>query len=315
MPAATGGNLKATDEMDARGDTAPLGDLMLTMDVTDTLRHSPAVAEAPDAVDQLRRLYAQLGVDAPDTILSDGIAAHRDERFAYAPRAAGWRLALARLYVARRRWLPGALAVALLLLVVLIGYFVVFRPYQEAQVEKARVELGETMPAAIDALYQSIFEETKVTAAADRAADLRAKGKAAAQKGDRAGAEAAVADLTTIRDTLQAEYRLTIVDRPNVKWGFWTFPQNNSEETNYYLVVEPRANGGTVLTLPVLGAGGRTDSVKLWAVRVPEDVYRAVEADKADDGTIEQNLVGIKEYGFLQPDYLVTVLGGALTRW
>jgi hypothetical protein len=53
----------------------------------------------------------------------------------------------------------------------------------------------------------------------------------------------------------------------------------------------------------------------MWAIRVPEEVYRAVEADKGDDGVIQHNLVGVKEFGFLQPDYLVTVMGGALTRW
>jgi hypothetical protein len=44
-------------------------------------------------------------------------------------------------------------------------------------------------------------------------------------------------------------------------------------------------------------------------------VYRAVEADKRDDGIIQRNVAGIKQFGFLEPDYLVQVLGGAVTRW
>jgi hypothetical protein len=48
---------------------------------------------------------------------------------------------------------------------------------------------------------------------------------------------------------------------------------------------------------------------------VPEAVYRAVEADKTDDGIIQRNIMGIKQFGYLAPDYTVQVLGGAVTRW
>jgi hypothetical protein len=48
---------------------------------------------------------------------------------------------------------------------------------------------------------------------------------------------------------------------------------------------------------------------------VPETVYRAVEADKKDDGIIQRNIMGIKDFGYLEPSYLVDVLGGAVTRW
>ena len=48
---------------------------------------------------------------------------------------------------------------------------------------------------------------------------------------------------------------------------------------------------------------------------MPETVYRAVEADKQDDGIIQRNIVGVKEFGYLDPSYLIQVLGGAVTRW
>ena len=35
----------------------------------------------------------------------------------------------------------------------------------------------------------------------------------------------------------------------------------------------------------------------------------------SDDGVIEHNLVAIKDFGFLQPDYVLPVLGGEVTRW
>jgi hypothetical protein len=128
-------------------------------------------------------------------------------------------------------------------------------------------------------------------------------------------AEQAIIDLTNLRDTLRAEYQLKIVDRDG-RWGFWTFPQSNSEATNYYLVVQAVDANGRALTLPILDEEtGRTERVSSWGVRVPEEVYRAVESDKDDDQVIEHNLMAIKEFGFIDPSYLVQTLGGQVTRW
>jgi hypothetical protein len=172
------------------------------------------------------------------------------------------------------------------------------------------------MPATMDALFHTIHEETKVTQAENDAAAAVARGKDAVAKGDRAGAQQALGDLTAIRDALRAEYQLKIVDQPGSKWGFWTFPQSNTEATNYYLVVQAIGDDGGALTLPIRSEDtGKTEQVSIWAERVPEDVYRAVETDKNDDGTIEHTLLGVKEFGFLTPTYVVPMLGGQVTRW
>lgn len=302
--------------MGVTGEAAPLPGAMLAMDVADTLRRDPELAQADDAVARLRALYETFGIAAPDEVLRDGIAAHREDRFAYAPPARGIGAVLARLYVLRRRWLPAAVAVGLMLAIGLGGYFLVYRPYLDSQIEEAQVDLASRMPAQMDALYQTIFEQTKVQQATAEAAELRDRGKDAARNGDRAGAQAAIDGLTTIRDTLEQDYTLRVVDRSNVKWGFWTFPENNTDATNYYLVVEARDPDGHALSLPVRDEQtGRTETVSIWGLRVPEEVYRAVEADKADDGIIQHTLVGAKDFGFLDPDYTVDVLGGAVTRW
>src|SRR6185312_5915732 len=98
------------------------------------------------------------------------------------------------------RWGPPLAAVALVLVVGIAAYYLGYRPYRASQRQQARLELTQNLPAEMDALYQTIFNETKVTAAATQAADIRDKGKAAAEKGDRAGADRAVADLTALRD-------------------------------------------------------------------------------------------------------------------
>jgi hypothetical protein len=55
--------------------------------------------------------------------------------------------------------------------------------------------------------------------------------------------------------------------------------------------------------------------VTTWGLRVPEQVFRAVQEDKNDDGIIQQSVVGLKQYGYLDIAYRVPVLGGAVTRW
>lgn len=303
---------------------APLNDVMLAMDVVDTLRHNQNLVareldgEAREAqlIDKLRELYHQQGIEVSDAILKEGVAALSESRFVYTPPKPSLGVTLAHLYVGRKRWLPAAFALFLMLAIGFGGYFLVWAPYRAAQLEQIRIELAEELPAQMDALYQTIFEETKVTQAADDAAEIRDRGKRAAAEGARGAAEQAIADLTAIRDTLRREYQLRVVSRDGVKSGFWTFPEINTEATNYYVVVEAIDSSGAALSLPILNEeNNQTETVNIWGIRVPESVYRAVEADKRDDGIIQRNIVGVKEFGYLDTNYLIQVLGGAVTRW
>ena len=318
--------MSATEPMSAAttAEKAPLDDVMLAMDVVDTLRHNQDLvarelageAREQQLIERLRNIYHQQGIEVSDAILKQGVAALEESRFVYTPPKPSLGVSLARLYVGRKRWLPAAFALSLILVIGLGGYFLVWAPYRAAQQEEIRVELAEKLPAQMDALYQTIFEETKVTQAADDAALIRDRGKRDAAEGDRAGAEQAIADLTGIRDTLRQEYQLRVVSREGVKSGFWTFPEINTDATNYYVVVEAIDSHGTALSLPILNEeNNQTETVNIWGIRVPENVYRAVEADKRDDGIIQRNIVGIKQFGYLDPDYLIQVLGGAVTRW
>lgn len=297
---------------------------MLAMDVVDTLRHRQDLVqrelsgEAREAqlIEKLRQIYHDQGLEVTDAILREGVAALAESRFVYTPPKPSLRTSLARFYVGRKKWGPAVLAIGLILLIGVGGYYLAYKPFQAGQIEAARIELAEKMPAEMDALYQSIFTDTKVQQAAIEAEEIRTRGKAAAAEGDRAGAVKAIESLTALRDQLRQEYNLRIVNRQDVKSGFWTFPEINTEATNYYIVVEALDPDGKALSLPILNEeSGQTETVSLWGVRVPEEVYRSVEADKRDDGIIQRNIVGIKQYGFLDVDYAVPVLGGAVTRW
>lgn len=93
---------------------------MLAMDVADTLLRREHLALGDDNADilpRLRQVYASQGIETSDTQLLDGIAALRDDRFAFRPRDSGLPVMMARIYISRARWGKWALAGIALLLI------------------------------------------------------------------------------------------------------------------------------------------------------------------------------------------------------
>jgi hypothetical protein len=303
---------------------APLDEVMLAMDVVDTLRHRQdlvtreldGTAREAQLIERLREIYRQQGIEVPDHILKQGVEALAESRFAYEPPAPGLGTTLAKFYVSRKRWGRPMLIALAAILALGTGYFGVWQPYQAGQAHQKQLELTEGLPAQMDALYTTIFEETKVQQAVVEAEALVSRGKAFAAEDNRAGAEDIIKRLTSLRDQLRQEYVVRVVNRSDVQSGFWTFPEVNTDATNYYLVVEALDPDGNVLSLPILNEeSGETQTVAIWGQRVPESVYNAVAADKRDDGIIQANEVGRKSDGFLDVEYLMPVLGGAVTQW
>lgn len=92
--------------------TAPLDDLMLAMDVVDTLRHEQDViqrelnSDARDAafVARIREIYAAQGIAVSDEIIRQGVEALKQDRFSYQPPPRSVSVRLAELYVDRVKW-------------------------------------------------------------------------------------------------------------------------------------------------------------------------------------------------------------------
>ena len=69
----------------------PLDDVMLAMDVVDTLRHRSQMVERElsqdgrdDALkERLRKIYASQGIDVPDHVIAEGVRALKEDRFVY----------------------------------------------------------------------------------------------------------------------------------------------------------------------------------------------------------------------------------------
>jgi hypothetical protein len=48
---------------------------------------------------------------------------------------------------------------------------------------------------------------------------------------------------------------------------------------------------------------------------VSEDLAEQVRRDKNDDGIVQRNRLGERRRGYLDIEYLMPVLGGAITHW
>ena len=290
----------------------PLDEVMLAMDVVDTLRRRQRLVEREldaegreqDLRQRLRKIYAAQGIEVPDHVLDEGVAALKEERFVYKPPPHSLGTRLARAYVSRARWgkwVVGGFGV--LLGAWLLYHIMVVAPRNE-------------LPQRLQAAYQSVVEAAQDKEAESRAQELYISGRTALNDGDEDTARRLLESLSQLNTTLQQVYTVRIVSRPGEMSGVWRVPEANPDARNYYIVVEAVAPDGSTLQVPILNEEtGRTERVSKWALRVDEEVFRRIAADKQDDGIIQQREFGAKRSGELHPDYRIPTTGAAITDW
>lgn len=283
---------------------------MLAMDVVDTLRHRKKLVaqelagpESDEAMlERLRQIYASQGIDVPDRILREGVAALREDRFAYAPPSDPplW----ARIYVHRGRWARRALMLVVLALVAWAVYQVgVVAPRQALAEEVAGSH------AAIVALNAP--DDVRVQADA-----LHERARAAIEAGDTSRARTELEELQELRAQLEASYDLMIVTGPTAISGVWRVPEANAAARNYYLIVEAIDERGARVTLPVRNEEtGEVERTSTFGLGVTEETWDRVGQDLEDDGVIQDRRVAVKRPGETEPEYLVSTTGGTITRW
>jgi hypothetical protein len=295
---------------------APLDELMLAMDVVDTLRHKELVLareiEAEDRdedlVERLREIYTGQGIVVTDEILTQGVKALREERFVYRPPEASLGRSLALLYVTRARWGKWVGGITVALAVAALSFQLFVRGPEQAAIA--------ALPVDLQGAYQGVVISTQDPTALGDARALVTAGEAALANRDYTLARTAVADLRSLGDKLQQQYEIRIVSRPGERSGFTRIPEENERVENFYVVVEAIAPNGAALTLPVTNEeNGRTRNVNKWALRVDEPTYERVRADKIDDGIVQNAVVGVKRRGELNAQYSVATTGAAITEW
>ncbi len=139
---------------------------------------------------------------------------------------------------------------------------------------------------------------------------------AALQAGDVALARGRINRLDELAATLDLSYQLRIVSRPDVQSGVWRHPADNAGARNYYIIVDAIGADGQPLPLPITSEEDQsTRRVSRFGIRVPEQVYQQVRADKLDNGLIDNWRFGEKRRGELEPRYHFNVAGGHITAW
>ena len=107
-----------------------LSEVMLAMDVVDTLRHQRSLVERElqsedreaDLIEKLRKIYTDQGLEVSDEVIAEGVKAMREERFAYHPPPGGLKTTLARMYVNRGRWAKRSMWLLVAVAAVWAGY-------------------------------------------------------------------------------------------------------------------------------------------------------------------------------------------------
>jgi Family of unknown function (DUF6384) len=305
------------------GPAAKLDELMLAMDVVDTLRHQEGLVERElgqserDAAlkARLRELYEGQGLEVSDRILDEGLRALKESRFAYTPPLPSFGRTMAVLWV-RRATIAKIAAVVLVLTAGVAGWQIWKGRAARQASEQARIELTTTLPQQLSAAVEATRGEAGVAAARQAVDQLSADGQAALAAGNSAGVKTVLAALADLRAKLERQYILRIVSRPGEPSGVFRIPDINQNSRNYYLIVEAVTPDGKVLSMPIVNEeNGKAEAVTKWGVRVPQSTFAAVQADKQDDGIIQKNRLGEKRRGALDPEYSMPVQGGMITKW
>jgi hypothetical protein len=304
-----------------------LDELMLAMDVVDTLRHQDALVareldetrREAELIERLRGIYRGQGIEVTDDVIRQGVSALKESRFVYTPPPPGLGRTLALIWV-RRGFYAKAFGAVLLALGLGIGgwYFAYERP-RVAEIARQSQELTQLLPRALETGHREATAIAASTAGRERADQLLADGKTALARGNAAGARSAITGLEDLRARLAQSYRLIVFSRPGQPSGVWRLPPRQAADRgrNYYLIVEAQGADGQAIPQTIRNEeDGTTESVTRWGQRVSQQVYDVVAQDKRDDGVIQRNLVGEKKRGELDVTYQLPVVPGAtITRW
>ena len=294
-----------------------LDDVMLAMDVVDTLRHRVRIvdqelnedAREEQLIVRLKEIYGAQGIEVPDKILKDGVKALAEQRFVYKPPPDTFSVKLAKLYVSRRKWFPAAATFTAVVAALVVGWQVFWAVPQANEWKQMPVEISRLL---------SEGQALAVDPAVDmQLGNIAAEGQRAVANDDHGAARAQLALLKDMNGKLAQEYDLRIVARPNEDTGFWRQSKSNPNARNYYIIVEAVAPGGRILKVPVTNIEDqKTEDVTKWAQRVSKETFDKLGAEKAaTGGIITDDILGHKARGELDPRFTEPTPSGAVLHW
>ena len=292
---------------------ASLDEVMSAMDVVDVLRHQQDLVtreldsegREQQLLERLRKIYKGQGMEVPDHILKEGIKALEDERFKYSPHENS---KLASLYVTRGSW-----GKPLSALIFIAGF--AFTAYYLTQIRPAQQE-RKAIPLEIAKTFNQIQSVSKDPALTAKLFQTRESAETAYDNKNYAAAKKFQQELNDALTILQQDFKIRIISRPNESSGIWRSSEVNSTNRNYYLIVEAISKQNKTIPLPILNEeNNQRVTVKKWGLRVDRETFNRVANDKRDDGIIQNNIVGEKQRGTLNPYYKIKTNGKAITQW
>jgi hypothetical protein len=308
----------------AAAPTGKLDDLMLAMDVVDTIRHREDVLARElslgdrddELIERLRDIYKSQGIEVTDAVLKEGVKALKEQRFQYKAPPGGPLTAMFRLWIRRgvlMKWVAaGIVALGL-------GWYANEQGWLNPDARRAeqdQIDLREALPKSLAQQITDTKAASKDPEADRRITVFAAEGDAAIKAGNAAGARDAIIKLESLRADLVRTYDLIIVARPGERTGIFRVPDDQPGARNYYIIVEAYAPDGRKLRLPIRSEEDQsTKEVDIFAVRVPKATYDAVGRDKQQDGIVQDNLMARKESGKLAPGFVKPAETGMITDW
>ena len=287
-----------------------LDDIMLAMDVVDTLRHERemvasdmnAVERREDLIARLRGIYDAQGISVPDDVLMDGVMALEEERFAYHPPKKGLMTSLAKAYISRKKWLPLIYTVGFIIGSVLAVNYVGFVRPAQIEAKQTQTLITKVLPERLEKAHERALSAASTDSLKAQASDLYAAGELAIADKNIAGAKEKTNQLEGLSRALSQSYQLRIVSRFNEASGVYLDSKTNTDIRNFYLIVEAVTADGDILKLPIEDEEyKKRQMVSKFGVRVPKAVFDAVAADKKDDQIIQNDILGTKPRGVLDP--------------
>ncbi len=298
-----------------------LDEIMLAMDVVDTLRHEKLMLEQDldtesrrqDLIGRLREIYKNQGIEVPDRILLEGVKALEEERFVYKPYKGGF---FAKAYINRKYWGLPLVFFGLFLSALFAGNYLFVEVPKAQRAAKIERLLNTDLPKEIEQIYQKGTAIAKGGFAKQKITGLYQDAKAAIEARDIKSVNELKQKMAETINDINAEYVLRIVSRPGENSGVFRINDAAANIRNYYLIVEGINSAGKPVSVLIESEEDKkTARTKIWGVRVPQRVYQKVAADKRDDQIIQNDIIGKKQRGFLKPKYNIETSGGLILEW
>lgn len=131
--------------------------------------------------------------------------------------------------------------------------------------------------------------------------------------GDRKRIAAAEKELTMFQATLDVAIEFKIVDRPGENSGFWRSPTEDGRQKEYFVVVEAMVDGEAVNWATRDADTGKIVSSDKFGLRVDQETYSELSADKLSNGRIDRRSVGLKPIGRIGPVWNIKTDGETIT--